>query len=153
MKQVAEKAEVGEKAYTALKAALAFLVKDGGELQERAKPVIKGVREAMAELETGIITVAQPPKDTADISYDGTNPENPRLTCNIPGGAAYWNLLPAEKDAPAYVVVLARADQQEKALGCLAAATHAVNVFKDVQEIQKMRLTHGVKDFLGGAKA
>jgi hypothetical protein len=145
-KEKSQTGEVGKATLEAVIKALAFVEKDGGTLDPLATPIIKALREAQAELETGIITVKQPAKDQAKVEYDDTNPENPRVLCNIPAGTGFWELADGRGKTPSWAIVVANPEKHEMALGCLAAATHAVCLFKDMQDVKRMRLSAGVSE-------
>ena len=136
--------KVGQAVLEACTSALDFLSRDGGELNSRARPIIKALREAKLELESGVIKVEQPAKDKADIQFDDTNPENPRVIANIPAGQGFWELLDGQGKVPSYVIVVARPEKPGPAIECLGDAMHAVHIYRDMKTIRQMRLTAGV---------
>lgn len=150
MQETAEKVKdgqgIGKAAHDALVAAVNFICADGGSLRSQAKPVIKIINEALGDLENGIIRVEQPEKNVVDFQLNSDNPENPRMIVNIPADRAVHAILPPKDGQPAYAVVLVRADQWEKALGCLGAAAYDVSILHDIENFKRMQLVAGVAD-------
>lgn len=81
-------------------------------------------------------------KDDLGFEVKADDKENVRIVFDVPAGKALVELI-ERPGLPPYVVVLARADMTIAALGCLAKASHLVNL-AEAEFSTKFKLAQGV---------